>query len=268
MINAITQGGFYTNIIIANINQYDLSRTILMSEKLFAIWPVILISSACIIGLVIQSHYKNQYILMKDSPNQAFIFYGLGFYSVGAFISTLTVGKVGSDVNYFLELITVCAIWCILALQFVFSYKKPIRSIFVGLLFLQLIWVIISGYMINQTTIASHWVRIDNYDNLFLQVKSAALKGKVLSDNYIDMVVLSGQSIYYQPFEYTQLYEAGLWDPTGLSNEIEQKNFPLILTGRDTLESGCCWPQPLLNALKSNYQMEIGNEVVILTPKK
>jgi hypothetical protein len=90
----------------------------------------------------------------------------------------------------------------------------------------------------------------------------------LLSDDYLDMVVLSGQDIYYQPFEYGQLYQAGLWDPSNFSERIQQKDFPLVVIGGDTINKDCCWVPPLTDSLRISYQMEIKSDVIILTPKE
>jgi hypothetical protein len=268
LINSITHGGFYDNIVVSNINQYEISRTLNKGGQLMIIWPVILIISVLCVIYTVWSKFKKQGTNPFGSQQQPFILYGLVFYTLGAFLSALTVGKVGSDVNYFLELIAASAIWCAIAMKFIANQKEAIKRIFFGFLFIQLIWVLAGGYMFNRITIGELWHRLDFYNSTFLQVQSATKNGVVLSDDYMDMVVLSGQSIYYQPFEYGQLYEAGLWDAIGLANEVNNQKFPLILIGGETLYKGCCWPSPITNAIESNYRIETTLNVLIITPMK
>ena len=268
MINAITQGGFYTNIVVANINRYELSRTLLMFKQLFVLWPIILITSIVTIFMMIRLQIQKKDDNPVEMKPEAFLIYGLGFYSIGAVFSALTVGKVGSDVNYFLELISVCAIWCVIGLKLLLDQNKVFKLIFHGLMSIQLIWVFLAGYTLNHATVGARWGELAFYDDLYSQVQEASTRGIVLSDDYLDLVVLSGQSIYYQPFEYGQLYHAGLWDPTEFAEEIKQQIFPLILIGGDTLNKECCWAPPIVNALRTNYQIEAENNVLILTPSK
>ncbi len=266
IINAITHGGFYANIIMANMNKYELSRTVQMLKQIFTFWPIIIIMSGIAFVMAVRLLMQNT----KgggDNNSTAFIVYGLGGYSVGAVVTSLTVGKVGSDVNYFLELITVCSIWCVIAIHFISDQRKSIKYIALGILSLQLIWVLVAGVTISRNVIFPKWAELANYNTIFTQVKRAAQQGTVLSDDYLDMVVLSGQSIYYQPFEYDQLFQAGLWDPSEFVSEIKNSSFPLILIG-GTVDKPCCWPAQVAEAIRDSYTQTISGSFVIFTPKK
>jgi hypothetical protein len=266
-INAITQGGFYTNIIIANINQYDISRTIAMVKQLFVLWPIILIASTIILIMSIQDWRKIRNNPGDEVKPQVFLVFGLGFYSIAALIIALTVGKVGSDVNYFLELMAVCAIWMAIVFSKIMVQEKTKQWLYLGLFFIQLTWILIGSVPLIDGFVGSRWERLSFYEDLYQSINQSAQKGIVLSDDYLDMVVLSGQSIYYQPFEYGQLYQADLWNPTALADEIKSQEFPLIVIGGDTLNKECCWPPPIANAIESSYQIETGPDVLLLTPK-
>ena len=63
-------------------------------------------------------------------------------------------------------------------------------------------------------------------DALARQVQAAVIKGPVLADDRLDLVVLAGQAIYYQPFEYTQMYTAGIWDITSFQRRNHQPKIP------------------------------------------
>jgi hypothetical protein len=267
-INTITHGGFFINIVVANINQYVIYQALTMGRQLFSIWPIILISCAMVIILTFYTRNRGSLIDQVQPLQQDFIFYGLVFYSLGALITAGTIGKVGSNVNYFLELIAVCTIWCGLALKLIMDQKNKVKLIFLGLLFVQSVWVLGYSYILSQITIGDLWGKIGNYESLNEKVQIAVQKGVVLSDDFMDMVVLSGQPIYYQPFEYGELYYAGLWDPTEFINQINQNEFPLIIISGNTLEKNCCWVPSVVDALEVNYQIDAENDVLILTPMR
>jgi len=268
MINAITHGGFFMNIVVANINQYVLPQTLTMGKQLFRIWPIILISCAIIIILTIYSKSRTPLSNQVQTLQEDFIIYGLVFYSLGALIIAGTIGKVGSNVNYFLELIAVCSIWIGLVLKLINVQKNRIKFVFLGLLFVQSVWVLGYSYILSQLTIGDLREKLSRDESLFTQVHLAIKKGVVLSDDYMDMVIMSGQPIYYQPFEYGELYYAGLWDPSQLVNQINDREFPLILIGGNTLHKKCCWTPSMVSALEMNYQIKAENDVLILTPLK
>jgi hypothetical protein len=139
--------------------------------------------------------------------------------------------------------------------------------IFTGVLLVQLVWVLVGSFFINSNMIANRQDRIGIYNKLYERISSTTQSGTVLSDDYLDMVVKSGRFIYYQPFEYGQLYQAGLWDAQDFTEALAHKNFPLVVIGGDTLEKPCCWPPPIVKALKESYQIESIPGIILLTPK-
>ena len=267
MINALTQGGFYSNIVTANINEISLSRTVAMFKQLFIIWPVILIMVAVLLIHVFQKWNKSSRNLPDTIEYHEFLVYGLTTFTTGALLTALTVGKVGSDVNYFLEIIAACSIWMAIGLSTIMNSINRRNLMILGLLLLQLVWVLIGAIPITGAAIESRWNMLPRYNSLYQEINTATQKGIVLSDDFLDMVVLSGKPIYYQPFEYGQLYNAGLWDPTALVEQIEQKEFPLVVIGGDTVYKECCWPDPVAAALETNYKIHSQPGLLILTPE-
>jgi len=258
-INLLTEGGFYFNIFQANLNRFDFGRLWMMGQKFMLIWPIILITTLLMVIIFIQKSFR------RKSDN-SFINTGLLAFTLGALGSTLTVGKLGSDLNYFLEIIAACSIWSGLALHHLFILPGIRKAIFSIALICQLIWLLAGGYIFSTITINSRWEQIGWYQQLARQVQKAASQGQVLSDDYLGMVVQAGQPVYYQPFELGQLFHAGMWDPTNLAEEIRAAHFSLILIGGDTLEKPCCWPPELVQAIKARYQIDYQSDVVICTP--
>jgi hypothetical protein len=109
---------------------------------------------------------------------------------------------------------------------------------------------------------------LEVYKSLNSKVQAAVQNGVVLSDDYMDLIVLSDQPIYYQPFEYGELYYAGVWDPAEIVSQIEARQFPLILIGGISLIKGCCWSPAMISAMEANYQIVPENNVLILTPRQ
>ncbi len=53
--------------------------------------------------------------------------------------------------------------------------------------------------------------------------------GPILLDEYNGLLPLAGRRLYYQPFEFRQLVQAGLWDPAPLITDISQRKFMLLI---------------------------------------
>jgi hypothetical protein len=246
VLNFVTQGGFYQNIVIANVNRFDLERTWNMSLLFFLTAPVLPILT--IIGIR----------KTVERPIEPFFTWGLLPYAGGALLTALTVGKIGSDINYFLELIAGSVIWA----AGLFS-QKPGRTTVVLLVF-HSIWTMAFSGVVFHAPLVKMWKSKPEIDALARQVQQAARAGPVLADDRLDLVVLANQDIVYQPFEYTQLYEAGKWDPTVFIDEISNRIFPMILINPAYyLER---WPPPVYEAIQSHYTCQQHSGLLVCLP--
>jgi hypothetical protein len=247
-MNTITHGGFYTHIVTANVNYYSIQRIASMG--------VLFIFSALILMILSASAIRNSTRTAPDS----FVVWGLLPYTVGALLTAITVGKIGSDINYFLELIGVLAIWT----AFAWSLKPSKLTTLV--LVAHCIWVLGFSLILFQLPIFKAWHRLPEVDSLALKVKAAARLGPVLADDRLDLVVLTGLDIYYQPFEYTQLYNAGIWDIQPFEKAIASHQFPLILIHSSHWQER--WPDPIYEAIQRNYSCNQQTETMVCQPKR
>ncbi len=84
------------------------------------------------------------------------------------------------------------------------------------------------------------------------------------------LVPLAGRRLYFQPFEYKQLAEAGLWDDNRLAQAIDRQEFPLLLLYEppdwDSFDSR--WSGPLRRAINRRYTRgEVWAYTVVYRPK-
>jgi 4-amino-4-deoxy-L-arabinose transferase-like glycosyltransferase len=267
-ITALTHGGFYTNIVSSNINQFNFMHILSATKQYFFIWPLVILTSLIVMAFTIYIKFSIHFDNRFEVLHQPFIFYGLIFYTLGATISAMTIGKIGSNVNYFLELIAALSIWFGIGWKIILEQKHIIQWIFLGFLVIQAVWASTNSLaLIQQNT-----RRLDDKQiidkSLNQRINQAVDSGTVISDDFMDLIVLSGQPIYYQPFEYGELYLAGLWDPTAFVEQINRQEFSLVIVGGNTLDKDCCWPPPVIAAFESNYQIENENNMLILMPLK
>jgi hypothetical protein len=246
LLNTFTHGGFYQHIVTANINRYSLERILSMGALLIITGPVLLI----IAGIAIRK--------AATRPIDPILFWGLLPYTGGALLTALTVGKVGSDINYFLELIGVSAIWATGMWA-----VKPGR-LFAFLFMLHTVWTVAFSMLLFQAPLVKLWNNIPRTEALARQVQEAVIKGPVLADDRLDLVVLAGQAIYYQPFEYTQMYTTGVWDITSFKEEIIHQKFPLILIHPAYQQDR--WPAPIYDAIQQNYTCILQSGLLVCQP--
>jgi hypothetical protein len=209
--NALSQGGFFFNIVTANVNEFGVERLAWNLGRLREAAPVLLALGG--VFLIVGPWWERAWSLLVP-------------YSIGAFLSALTIGKIGSNVNYFLE---VTAALSLAAGAFIAWTGR--RLWLRAALLLLLTWQ--SGQLI-LTTLAEFAVPLASRlkDTAAIEEMAqmvAETGGPVLADEYMGLITLQDQPLYIQPFEVTQLAEAGLWEQRALVENILNQAFPLIL---------------------------------------
>jgi hypothetical protein len=132
------------------------------------------------------------------------------------------------------------------------------------LLVFHAIWTFAFNGLLFQIPLVGLWTNISEVNALARQVQEAAHKGPVLADDRLDLVILAGQEIEYQPFEYTQLYTAGLWDITPFTQEIASHKFSLILIRSAYRYER--WPIPIFEAIQRNYTCTMQTKMLVCQP--
>jgi hypothetical protein len=147
-------------------------------------------------------------------------------YLIAAAFTSLTIGKIGSNVNYFLEL---CAALSLMAGALV-AWSRERR-------WLRIVLLVLLAFQVGrlmQTTLRDYvgglTARRNDLNQLHqLEEVVETVDGPVLADEYMGMITLLRRSLYLQPFEVTQLAWAGVWDQTPLVESMRNRKFPLIL---------------------------------------
>lgn len=212
LLNIVTGGGFFFHTVTANINEFRLESLRQSLVDLGGTAPLLLS-----LGLVFLFRGRDKIRLWPLTAG----------YLVGALISTLTIGKIGSNVNYFLEL--AAALSLVAGVAVARSRPYPWRQAAL------LILLALQIGLLMQTTLEEfvdrrlipRWRDQAALANLERMVAEA--DGPVLADEYLGLVTLQGRPLYLQPFAMTQLAWAGRWDQTKLIESIAHQTFPLIL---------------------------------------
>jgi hypothetical protein len=79
--------------------------------------------------------------------------------------------------------------------------------------------------------------------------------GAVLADEFMGLLPLNNQPIRFQPFEYNQLQQAGLWDEAALIGQIERREFKVILLYETSAARAITlrWSPALRKAIYAHY---------------
>ncbi|MEM7262844.1 MAG: glycosyltransferase family 39 protein [Planctomycetota bacterium] len=141
---------------------------------------------------------------------------------VGGIASALLIGRVGSDVNYLFEYY---ALGCIAIGGCWSTTQGPIRGLWIGLVAVFVVTNVAHPFTVGanrgerRTAIAKQ-SRILRH---LLEVEDP-----ILSQDP-GLIAILDRPLYYQPFMYRQLADAGIWDPETLAKEVREQKFGAIV---------------------------------------
>ena len=212
VINLLTRGGFFLNIVTANVNPFSWETVRNYFRELWKNASLLIV--IIIVYLIIERFVSHTRTWSLALP-----------YLVGATLSALTVGKDGSNVNYMFELAAALSFAGGAALAWV-ARNRWARVAVVAVLAVQM-------SMMNDW-VHSYNDRITGGTNkeaevarLFETVRQT--DGIILADEYMGLLPLAGKHIYYQPFEYKMLSDGGIWDQEPFLKQILAHQFAAIL---------------------------------------
>jgi hypothetical protein len=209
-INVATKGGFFLHIVKANINDYQIQQLQYYMKEFCKLAPIQIGGGIAYL------------IVCRRSSVGSTRF--IAIYLLFAGLVALAIGKVGSNVNYFLEL---SAGMSMAFGGLVARFRRPIvRHAIVLLLAAQGIYLTIDyrgafEHKLHQAPELGELMKIIE--------GIGESDGEILADDAMGMLVLAGKPIHIQPFEFKELKRAGLWDPQPFLDELKRRRFPLVL---------------------------------------
>ncbi|GAB4557675.1 MAG: hypothetical protein Kow0047_02170 [Anaerolineae bacterium] len=241
-----TSGGFTLHTVIANANRVSAARALGIAWQMLKLWPTpILLSIA------------GMYMWATSQPGQPppagpRRLLPLAAYTCGGAITAAASGKIGSNINYWLELSAALSIWA--AWATVSIGRRFTLTLSRSFILLHAVWTAVTIALIHQSVLAPQWQMLPQLHELQQQIAVAISEGPVLADERMDMVIMAGGRIYFQPFEMTRLWERGDWDEERLIVELKDHRFPLIVINLDDpLLVQERWPKPVLDTINRAY---------------
>ena len=245
LFNLLTHGGFFFNIITANLNDFQPAILRNYASRVLGDLPVLL-------GL------GGLFLLLGWHRNKAW--WLAGPYLLGGLASAATIGKIGSNVNYLLEL---SAGLCLaVGLAIAWLRRQRYRAVRVqSKIGWQLASLLLTVLLAGQVYRAANFE--NGYDQYLLQKTGLRLQneillgliseaqGSVLTGEHMGLLALTGRTIFYQPFEMKQLSDSGIWDQTPFLNELAAGDYPLILLFRPAQERR--WTPEMLAVITEHY---------------
>lgn len=242
LVNLLTQGGFYLNIVLANVNPFSWRTVTKYLAEIYVRGGYLVIG--CIVFIIVERLGEPTRSWPLVTP-----------YVFGAALTAITVGKTGSDVNYLFEAV---AALCLAAGAWVAWSGENywLKAIIVFVLAMQINELIEWS---REEYIPSVMERVANYREV-AQIAEFVREapGPVLADEYMGLIPLSGRRLYFQPFEYKQLQAANLWREDSLIASIQRREFSVILLyePRSWNAITARWTPEMRNTIYAHYQLE------------
>ena len=274
LIQLLSQGGFFFHIIEANVNPFYWHTVEHYAREIYQnfTWLIYIF----VIYLIIGWRFFRSYSFLAP-------------YMLVSAAVAITIGKVGSNVNYLLE---ICVAFAVLAGVVIGKAWEPLplsdtdkpdldfpkdeipkpekvaARIRRKLWFNLVIYMLFSGIIVNQLAnfskesllnpISSHRERIKMgtaYEIVERSIVEASTEGPVLADEFTSILSVNRIPLYIQPFAISQLGMANRWDQTRFLQAIQAQTFPLILIHHFPgypvyLER---WTPEMLEAIFDNY---------------
>jgi hypothetical protein len=231
-LNAATGGGFYFGVVIVNISPLLLAPLSAAASDVVRYMPFLLIFA----------------VLLFAVEKAAGVRWFLLPYLAGAVAVTITIMKLGSGVNYLLELsaaLSACAGVLVAAVR----TRSPVlrKAVSVGLVSQALLlaswW---HGVWSPQVANVIDPVVVERVREIV-----ARAEGPVLLEDDIALLPLSGRPVYFQPFEMKQLVDSGHWDQSVFVRSIEERRYAVIVMRYPSVEER--WTAEMREAISSNY---------------
>lgn len=240
MLSAITGGGFFFHTVTSNVNEFRWEQVAFSLSDLVATMPLMLAGGVAFLVLALRSGIGCRWLV--------------GPYLLGAVATAFLIGKVGSDVNYLLELSAALALAAGALLARYAKRPGPRAAMLLALAVQTVLLVQTSqlGHAFREQYVVA---RKDEIAKLEKIVDDS--KGPVLADEYMGLLPLEGRRIYLQPFEMTQLAREGKWDQRPLLQKIDEGRFSAILIfeppgARALVEDR--WTDEMLERIEANYE--------------
>jgi len=156
------------------------------------------------------------YIILKKNPGL------FAYYFVASALIAVSVGRPGSHVNYFLELIVAC---CILSGTLLSELQPQIKKAsLIGISVVVLLLLQLAYFAHLPYTPTAEDLRIGEEAASWVQSSS----GSILSED-AGLVVINDKELLIEFFMATQMEKRGLWDQSKFVSDLQNKSFSLIL---------------------------------------
>ncbi len=253
-MNVLTGGGFAYNLLTLQTNPWSYP---LVAGKLIEIGL-----NTFFMGLIALAFFIGERL---DIPTRTWPF--VLPYFLAALLISMIVGKTGSSDQTMLELATALCLACGAAIAWMKNHWA--RTVLFVLLSLQVSALVSWTETDYQPEFANKFASQAEIAKLNDIIQGA--NGPILADEYMGLLPLAGKRLYYEPFEFNQLSQAGLWDPAPMLQDVTTEKFSTIMIyfPSDFSITRARWSDQFIRIISAAYNTpQILADTLVYTPKK
>ncbi len=266
LLQVMTNGAFFQNLVISNLEAWKFGRWQAAIERVWAMYPLAILAGVVTLVLALRRRWPALPAL----------------YLAFAWVSSVTTGKIGAYINHLLEANIATWLACGLLLGWAERSKRLLWSLLASAALLGQVAMMVhlpfsiqSGVLPPWTAlrpIVQPWLKSSRASYLWtpaqadrqsadaLDQRVRQTTGLILSEDS-SFSASHGRPMWIQIQPFTQLALAGKWDQTPFLNQIRSHQFDLILLQFD-IQDDVLAQRPslmtpeMIDAIRSSYVLE------------
>jgi len=214
LLNNATGGEFWNHTVVYTRTRFFITRVFSNMQWILPSHVLLLLCSLFALGPS-----------LKDPGRRM-----LGIFFIFTIATALLSGKVGSDLNYFINLVIGAS--CLTGLLFHDLLKASVQSdckrwIIPAMLLIPAI-LVQSGFMEGNRSLSFSPGREEYMNGRFITDTLSAVNGPILSEDE-GFCLLAGHEVLFNPFIMSELAREGIWDQSPFIEAIENREFDIIM---------------------------------------
>lgn len=253
-MNILTSGGFAYNLLSLPTNPWSFP---LVAGKLIEIGL-----NTFFMGLIALAFFIGERL---DLPTRTWPLV-LPYFLTTLLISII-IGKTGPSDQTMLELASALCLACGAAIAWM--KNRWARTVLFVLLSLQVSALVSWTETVYQPEFANKFASQADIAKLNDLIQGA--NEPILADEYMGLLPLAGKQLYYEPLEFNQLSQAGLWNPAPLLQDVTADKFSLVMIyfPSDFSITRARWTDLYIRTISAAYNTpKILADTLVYTPKK
>lgn len=214
-LNLVSKNQFYLHLFKYNyIVPISFKAVLVAYQNFFQIIPVLLIFF--LYNLFISKKYNL-----------------ISFYCIINFCLLFIKGKIGADINYFIEpFISFLLLGGLIFIDLYKTAKKKMKYFLLSVFALQIF--LLAPYNVIQELLSNPLVPEGDEQRMNINFYVKKYGSRTLSED-LGYLVSNNLPVFYEPFQFVMLSERGLWKEDIIINDCNNKRFTLIVAGRRIL---------------------------------